>query len=56
MAKLAIAHAPVQALADDYIDDGERAFASQLRDFVVAQANRLTELASDAAKIKPEFL
>ncbi|MBW8828527.1 MAG: HipA domain-containing protein [Burkholderiales bacterium] len=56
LAKLAAEHAPAQALADDYIDDGERAFAGQLRDFVVGQATRLTRLASEAAKIKPEFL
>ena len=30
LAKLAMEHAPTQALADDYIDDGERAFAVQL--------------------------
>lgn len=56
LAKLAMEHAPAQALADDYIDDGERAFAVQLRDFVVGQATRLTKLAGEAAKIKPEFL
>jgi serine/threonine-protein kinase HipA len=56
LAKLAIEHAPTQALADDYIDDGERSFASQLRDFVVGQANRLTQLAGEAVKMKPEFL
>ena len=56
LAKLAIAHAPAQAQADDYIDDGERAFAGQLRDFVVGQAARLTRLAGEAAKIKPDLL
>jgi serine/threonine-protein kinase HipA len=56
MAKLAIEHAPAQALADDYADDEERAFAVQVRDFVVGQANRLAKLASDAVKIRPEFL
>jgi len=56
LAKLAVEHAPTQALADDYIDDGERAFAGQLRDFVVGQATRLTRLAGEAAKLKPEFL
>lgn len=56
LAKLAVEHAPAQALADDYIDDGERAFAAQLRDFVVGQATRLTRLAGEAAKIKAEFL
>lgn len=56
LAKLVMQHASAQALADDYVDDGERAFAGQLRDFVMAQAARLTQLAGEAAKIKPEFL
>jgi len=56
LAKLVVKHAPVQALAADYVDDGERAFAAQLCDFVMHQAARLTHLASEAAKIKPEFL
>lgn len=56
LAKLAVEHAPPQALADDYIDDGERAFAGQLRDYVVEQATRLTRLAGEAAKMKLEFL
>lgn len=56
LAKLAVEHAPAQALADDYIDDSERAFAGQLRDFVVGQATRLTKLADEASKMKPEFL
>ena len=56
LAKLAAEHAPVQALAEDYIDDGERAFAGQLRDFVLAQASRLTRLAGEAAKIRPSYL
>ena len=56
LAKLAVEHAPTQAQADDYIDDGERAFAGQLRDFIVGQATRLTMLAGEAAKKKPEYL
>lgn len=56
MAKLAIEHAPMQAQAADYIDEAERAFAGQLRDFVVQQAERLTQLADAAAKVKGEFL
>jgi len=56
LAKLATEHAPAQALANDYIDDDERAFAGQLRDFVMAQATRLTRLAGEAAKIRAEFL
>ena len=55
LAKLATEHAPFQALVDDY-EDGERAFAAELRDFVVGQAARLTALANDAAKIKNEYL
>lgn len=55
LAKLAVEHAPVQALVDDYGDD-ERVFAARLRDFVVGQAARLTALANDAAKIKNEYL
>ena len=56
LAKLVMKHAPAQALADDYVDGGERAFAGQVRDFVMAQAARLTQLAAEAAKIKPEYL
>lgn len=56
MAKLAVEHAPQQAQADDYIDEAERAFAGQLRDFIVDQAARLTQLADDAARIKSKFL
>jgi len=56
LAKLAMEHAPAQALVDDYIGDEERAFAGQLRDFVLGQASRLTKLADEAAKIKAEFL
>ncbi|WP_457322521.1 HipA domain-containing protein [Roseateles sp. P5_E11] len=56
LAKLVVEHALAQALADDYIDDSERAFAGQLRDFVVGQATRLTKLADEASKMKPEFL
>ena len=56
LAKLATAHAPTQALANNYVDEGERALVRQLRDFVVAQAARLTGLASDAVKIDDEYL
>lgn len=56
MAKLAMEHAPIQAQATDYIDDAERAFAGQLGDFIVKQAERLIQLADDAAKIKDEYL
>ena len=56
LAKLASKHAPRQALADDYIDANERHFVAQLRDYVLAQAKRLTQLASDAATLKDELL
>ena len=55
LAKLATEFAPAQALAEAYVDD-ERAFARQLRDFIDAQAARLTALASEASKIKDEHL
>ena len=55
MVKLATEQAPLRAQAVEYLDD-ERAFANQLRDFVVGQARRLTELANEAARIKDEFL
>lgn len=56
LGKLAIEHAPAQALADDYVTDSERAFAGRLRDFVVRQASRLTKLADEAARTKAAFL
>lgn len=56
ISKLATEHAPLQAQATDYVDDAERAFAGQLRDFVVAQAARLKRLAEDPAKIETEYL
>ena len=55
LAKLAVEHAKLQALVDDYADD-ERAFAGKLRDFVMGQAAKLTALANDAATIKDEYL
>ena len=55
MAKLATEKAPLQAQAVDYLND-ERAFADRLRDFVVGQASLLAALASEAAKVKDEFL
>lgn len=55
MAKLATEQAPLQAQAVEYLDH-ERAFANQLRDFIVGQASRLTVLANEVAKVKDEFL
>ena len=56
LAKLATEHAPTQALVNDYVGEDERAFAGQLRDFIVAQASRLATLASEAATVKDEYL
>jgi serine/threonine-protein kinase HipA len=56
LAKIAAEQAPLQALAGDYADDDERAFAARLRDFVVRQAARLATMANDAATIKDEYL
>ena len=56
LAKLATEHAAKQALASDYVNDDERALTCQLRDFVVAQADKLAALASDAVKISDEYL
>ena len=56
LAKLAMKHAPLQALAEDYIGEEERAFAARLGDYIAGQAARLTRLADDAAKIKADYL
>jgi len=56
LAKLAMAHAPIQAEASLYLDDEERTFAARLSDYVVGQAARLTKLSSDAAHIKDLYL
>lgn len=56
LAKLAAAHAPAQASADDYLDEAERAFARQLRDYVLGQAARLIKYASGVVKVRPEDL
>ncbi len=52
LAKLVAVHAPLQAAVADYVANDERAFAAQLRDFVVGQAQRLQRLATEAADIK----
>jgi len=56
LAKLAAAHAPLQAEAGDYADNAERAFAARLSHYIVGQAARLTRLASDAAAVKDQYL
>ena len=56
LAKLAMRQAPLQALADEYIDEDERAFAKRLGEFAVGQADRFLKFAGEAVKIKDEFL
>ena len=55
MTKLATEHAVIQAEAEIYLDD-ERAFARQLHNYIVSQAQRLATLAGQAAGIKDAFL
>lgn len=55
LAKLAQVHAPAQALTGDYLES-EQGFVQRLRDFVVSQAERLSALATEAAKIRDESL
>jgi serine/threonine-protein kinase HipA len=55
LVKLVAKHAPPQAEASEY-QDGERAFAAQLRDFVMAQAARLNALVAQAVGIGNEHL
>ena len=54
LARLVSKHAPEQALAGEYVDE-ERAFAGQLRDYICAQAERLTTLAGQASKLKDAY-
>lgn len=56
LAKLATAEAAAQAEAIDYKGDAERAFVQGIADFVAHQAQRLTQLAIDAANWKDEDL
>jgi serine/threonine-protein kinase HipA len=56
LAKLAAEHAPMQALAEDYVGEDERTFANRLGAYVISQAERLIRLAADAAKIRAEDL
>ena len=56
LAKLVMEHAPTQAMSEDYVGDGERAFVERLRDFVLGQAARLKKLTNEAASIKDDFL
>lgn len=52
LAKLAAAAAAAQAQAAEYQDEAERAFVQGIADFVARQAERLTQLVTDAARWK----
>jgi serine/threonine-protein kinase HipA len=56
LAKLAAIEAVAQAQAADYEGEEERTFARGIANFVAAQAQRLTQLVSDAARWKGEYL
>ena len=51
-----IAHGLAMARGDPFKMEDVGAFAGQLRDFVVGQADQLAKLPGEAAKIKEEFL
>jgi serine/threonine-protein kinase HipA len=56
LAKLAAASAAEQAQAVDYEDEEERTFVQSIANFVVSQAQRLTQLVADAARWSDEHL
>lgn len=56
MAKLAAGEAMAQTQADDYEGEEEHAFVQGTANFVAAQAQRLMQLVSDAARLKGEYL
>lgn len=56
LAKLAATEAAAQAEAIDYDDKAERAFVQSIARFVAEQAERLTQLVADAARLKNEYL
>jgi len=56
LAKLAATEAAAQADAIDYKGEVERAFVQGLAGFVAEQAQRLTQLVADAARLKDEYL
>jgi serine/threonine-protein kinase HipA len=56
LAKLAAAEAAAQAQAIDYEGEAERAFVTDIANFVAQQAERLTQLVADAARWKGEYL
>lgn len=56
LAKLAATAAAAQAEVIDYEDQAERAFVQGIAGFVAEQAQRLTQLVADAARLKDEHL
>lgn len=56
LAKLAEAAAVAQAEDADYEGEAERAFVQGVGRFVAEQAQRLTQLVADAARLKDEYL
>ncbi len=56
LAKLAAAQAAAQAEAADYEGEEERAFVQGIATFVARQAQRLTQLLADAARLNDEYL
>jgi serine/threonine-protein kinase HipA len=56
LAKLAATEVTVQAQADDYVGEEERAFIQGVASFVTKQAHRLSQLVEEAARWKDEHL
>ena len=56
LAELATAEAAAQAQAADYEGEAERVFVQGIATFVTRQADRLTQLVTDAARWKDEYL
>lgn len=56
LAKLAATEVTVQAQADDYVGEEERAFIQGVASFVTKQAQRLSQLVAEAAHWKDEHL
>lgn len=56
LAKLAAAAAAARAEATDYVEKAERALVQGIAGFVADQAERLTQLVADPARLKDEYL
>lgn len=56
LARLAATEAAAQAQATDYEGEAERTFVQGIADFVAQQADRLTPLVADAARLKDRYL